>query len=189
MVMATPESDTRLSYRGAARVRGDGTEPTQTADQRLLRSADIGKDPWRVLRIRSEFVEGVDTLSQISSAVTVFGSAWVARDAPFYDLGRDLGAALAAAGHPVITGGGPGLFEALTPVQDRKVTQFPIMLLGKDFWEQLLDWVRVNLSEHAVVSAADVAPLQVTDSVDGAVAIVQESRQRQMPVERQRQTR
>jgi uncharacterized protein (TIGR00730 family) len=200
-----------------------------------------------VLRIQSEFVEGFDTLATVSSAVTVFGSARVQPDTPFYDLGRELGAALAGAGHPVITGGGPGLmaavnrgvheaggysiglgielpfeqnlnewvdlginfryffvrktmfvkyaqaficlpggfgtldelFEALTLVQTRKVTQFPIVLLGKDYWTPLLDWVRGTMASEGLVSESDIALLQLTDSVAEAVEIVNESRQRQ----------
>ena len=92
--MSTPDRDTRLSYRGAARIREDHDKPVQTTDQRLLRSPDSARDPWRVLRIQSEFVEGFDTLSTVSSAVTVFGSARVQPGSPFYELGRELGAAL-----------------------------------------------------------------------------------------------
>lgn len=76
------DRDTRLSYRGAARIREDQDTPTQTTDQRLLRSADSARDPWRVLRIQSEFVEGFDNLATVSGAVTVFGSARIAPDTP-----------------------------------------------------------------------------------------------------------
>jgi uncharacterized protein (TIGR00730 family) len=71
------------------------------------------------------------------------------------------------------------LFEALTLVQTRKVTQFPIVLLGTEFWGPLLDWVRGTLVEQGFVSPADVDLLQVTDSVADAVAIIGQSRQRQ----------
>ena len=71
------------------------------------------------------------------------------------------------------------LFEALTLVQTRKVVQFPIVLLGKDFWEPLLAWVRTTMAGEGLVSEADIELLQVTDSVTEAVAIVDESRQRQ----------
>jgi uncharacterized protein (TIGR00730 family) len=88
-----------------------------TADQNLLDRREpsdwVHTDPWRVLRIQSEFVEGFGALAEIPPAVTVWGSARVPRDHPQYGLGRDLGAALAAAGYAVITGGGPGLMEAV----------------------------------------------------------------------------
>ena len=69
-------------------------------------------DPWRVLRILSEFVEGFDALSGLGPAVSVFGSARTPRDDPFYEAARQTGAALAKKGFAVITGGGPGIMEA-----------------------------------------------------------------------------
>jgi uncharacterized protein (TIGR00730 family) len=70
-------------------------------------------DPWRVLRILSEFVEGFDALNEIGPAITVFGSARTKPEDPYYALGRSLGAALARRGFAVITGGGPGMMEAV----------------------------------------------------------------------------
>jgi uncharacterized protein (TIGR00730 family) len=70
-------------------------------------------DPWRVLRILSEFVEGFDALNDVGPAVTVFGSARATTDDPYYAAGRALGAALARRGFAVITGGGPGIMEAV----------------------------------------------------------------------------
>ena len=170
-------------------------------------------DPWRVLRIQSEFVEGFGLLAELPKAVSVFGSARTPRDHPEYAAGRALGAALARAGFAVITGGGPGameavnrgaseaggisvglgielpfeqrlndwvdvglnfryffarktmfvkyaqafvilpggfgtldeLFEALTLVQTRKVTRFPVILFGTDYWAGLIDWIRDTL--------------------------------------------
>src|SRR5712692_4565906 len=70
-------------------------------------------DPWRVLRIVSEFVEGFDALAEVGPAVTVFGSARMPTDHPLYESGRQLGAAIARRGFAVITGGGPGVMEAV----------------------------------------------------------------------------
>ncbi|MEP7105671.1 MAG: TIGR00730 family Rossman fold protein [Chloroflexota bacterium] len=70
-------------------------------------------DPWRVLRIMSEFVEGFDALADLGPAITVFGSARVPADNPLYAMGEKLGAALAKRGVAVITGGGPGIMEAV----------------------------------------------------------------------------
>ena len=70
-------------------------------------------DPWRVLRILSEFVEGFDALNEVGPAVTVFGSARAHPDDPYYKAGIELGAALAHRGFAVITGGGPGIMEAV----------------------------------------------------------------------------
>ncbi len=88
------------------------------ADKMLLERSAIEElshhaDPWRVLRILSEFVEGFDALNDVGPAVTVFGSARTRPDDPYYALGRSLGAALANRGFAVITGGGPGMMEAV----------------------------------------------------------------------------
>src|SRR5436853_1101870 len=88
------------------------------ADKMLLERSAIEElthhaDPWRVLRILSEFVEGFDALADVGSAVTVFGSARTPRDDPLYRSGIELGRALAKRGFAVITGGGPGMMEAV----------------------------------------------------------------------------
>src|SRR5262245_13348197 len=70
-------------------------------------------DSWRVLRFVSEFVEGFDALADIGLAVTCFGSARIGRDDPLYRQGMEVGAALARRGVAVITGGGPGMMEAV----------------------------------------------------------------------------
>ncbi len=69
-------------------------------------------DPWRVLRIQAEFVEGFGQLAELPTAVTVFGSARTPDDSPEYKTGVELGLKLAKAGYAVITGGGPGAMEA-----------------------------------------------------------------------------
>ena len=90
--------------------------PHETTDQRLLDSrgpADwLHADPWRVMRIQSEFVEGFGALAELGPAVSVFGSARTTPDDPTYALGERLGAGLVGAGYAVITGGGPGAMEA-----------------------------------------------------------------------------
>jgi uncharacterized protein (TIGR00730 family) len=86
-----------------------------TEDSVLLQRRDasfLDTDPWRVLRIVSEFVEGFDALAAIPPAVSVFGSARIAEDDPTYAAAREVGAELARAGLAVITGGGPGAMEA-----------------------------------------------------------------------------
>jgi uncharacterized protein (TIGR00730 family) len=88
-----------------------------TTDQRLLDtrgSSDwVHTDPWRVLRIQAEFVEGFGLLSEAPRAVCVFGSARTPPGSTEYDAGERLGAALAREGWAVITGGGPGVMEAV----------------------------------------------------------------------------
>src|SRR6266511_3936312 len=117
-----------------------------TADQGLLdsrmRSEWKTKDAWRALRILSEFVEGFDTLADLPPAVSVFGSARSKPDSPECELAERLGTALARTGYVVLPGGFgtmDELFEALTLVQTRKVTRFPLVLIGLQYWLGLLD--------------------------------------------------
>src|SRR6266496_1528371 len=86
-----------------------------TEDSALLQRRDasfLDTDPWRALRILSEFVEGFDALAAIPPAVSVFGSARISREDPLYEQARQVGQELARAGLAVITGGGPGVMEA-----------------------------------------------------------------------------
>jgi uncharacterized protein (TIGR00730 family) len=89
---------------------------TTTTDQRLLDTRGpsdwVHTDPWRVLRIQAEFVEGFGALAGLGPAVSIFGSARTPTDAPEYADATRLAAALARAGYAVITGGGPGVMEA-----------------------------------------------------------------------------
>lgn len=236
-----------VKNRGPIMVRRDRKSGSSTADQRLLDQRGptdwVHTDPWRVLRIQSEFVEGFGALAEVPRAVTVFGSARTSVDHPEYVAGRALGAALAEAGYAVITGGGPGvmesanrgasesggysiglgielpfeqglnewvdlginfryffarktmfvkysqaficlpggfgtldeLFEALTLVQTRKVTRFPIVLLGTEYWSGLVEWIRTTMLAGGKISEGDVELLHVTDSIEEAVRIVVDS--------------
>jgi len=69
-------------------------------------------DPWRVLRIMGEFVEGFERLGDVQDAVTIIGSARISSGDPFYEAAERTAELLARAGLPVITGGGPGVMEA-----------------------------------------------------------------------------
>ncbi|HWB67946.1 MAG TPA: TIGR00730 family Rossman fold protein [Mycobacteriales bacterium] len=220
-----------------------------TTDQRLLDTRGpsdwVHTDPWRVLRIQAEFVEGFGLLSEVPRAVSVFGSARTQPGTPEYAAGEQLGAALARAGWAVITGGGPGvmesvnkgaseaggvslglgielpfeqrlndwvdvginfryffvrktmfvkyaqafvvlpggfgtmdeLFEALTLVQTRKVTSFPVVLFGSAYWQGLLDWLRSSMLADGKIGELDLELLQVSDDVDEIVEIIQRSQQ------------
>ncbi|SDS21351.1 hypothetical protein SAMN04489812_1226 [Microlunatus soli] len=102
-------------YKGPLLQRRSQVE-RETADQRLLDErgpADwVHGDPWRVLRIQSEFVEGFGALAELGPAIAVFGSARTKVDDPAYALGEEIGGRLVEAGFAVITGGGPGAMEA-----------------------------------------------------------------------------
>jgi len=92
--------------------------PDVTEDEKLLQfpSAEAGEfthtDTWRVLRIMGEFIEGFDTLAGVDQAVTIFGSARVTEDDPYYRAAEEMAYRLAHRKFAVITGGGPGIMEA-----------------------------------------------------------------------------
>lgn len=72
----------------------------------------VDTDPWRVLRIMSEFVRGFDALVDLQNAVTIFGSARVRPGDPQYESAVEVARCLGKAGFAIITGGGPGIMEA-----------------------------------------------------------------------------
>src|SRR2546430_8722384 len=99
--------------------RSSGSQHTVTEDERLLqippddrRTSFTHTDPWRVLRIMGEFVEGFDTLSDVRNAVTIFGSARTKAGDPYYEAAYETSRMLAEAGFAIITGGGPGIMAA-----------------------------------------------------------------------------
>jgi uncharacterized protein (TIGR00730 family) len=215
-----------------------------TADRRLLERepAPIDPaDPWRVLRIQAEFVDGFDALARVGPAVTIFGSARIHEDDPMYGMARRLAAELGRRGFAIITGGGPGimeaanrgareggglsigcnielpyeqhfnpyvdlgidfhyffvrktmfvkyadgfvifpggfgtldeLFEALTLIQTGKIIHFPVVLIGRSYWEGLLDWIRERVLAEGKISPEDLGLMAVSDDVQEAATIIE----------------
>jgi len=221
--------------------------PQTTTDQRLLDyrgpSDWVHTDPWRVLRIQAEFVEGFGLLAELGQAVSVFGSARTLATSPEYECAEQIGAGLARAGYAVITGGGPGimeaankgaaaaggvsvglgielpmeqglndyveiglefryffvrktvfvkysqafvvlpggfgtmdeLFEALTLVATGKITMFPIVLVGSDYWAPLLDFLKNSMLGRGFIGASELALLRVADDPEEVVKIIKEA--------------
>jgi uncharacterized protein (TIGR00730 family) len=104
---------TTVTPKATRMLQGDASA---TEDEKLLERRPsptfLETDPWRALRILSEFVEGFDAMARVGPAVTMFGSARTQRDDPIYELARTIARRLAEAGYAVITGGGPGAMEA-----------------------------------------------------------------------------
>jgi len=107
--------ESKTQNQGPVIRRRSDRQPT-TTDQRLLSSHGpndwVHADPWRVLRIQAEFVEGFGTLAELGPAVSVFGSARTKRTHPMYVAAETIGRRLAEEGLAVMTGGGPGVMEA-----------------------------------------------------------------------------
>jgi uncharacterized protein (TIGR00730 family) len=217
---------------------------SRTEDESLLKPSPrpefLDSDPWRSLRILSEFVEGFDALATVGPAVSVFGSARIGPNHRQYKSARQLGRLLAEAGYAVITGGGPGimeaanrgcheagglsvgcnielpmeqelnpyvdlgvefryffvrktmfvkyadafviypggfgtldeLFEALTLIQTKRIRDFPVILIGSDYWAGMLEWIKGTLLKEAAIAPEDVGLLRITDDVEEACRIV-----------------
>jgi uncharacterized protein (TIGR00730 family) len=115
----TPPSQEEGRRSGATRIVDDAIRDVSpvTEDEKLLQQTgpriDFTRtDPWRVLRIMGEFIEGFDTLAPIDKAVTIFGSARIGPDDPHYTAAVETARLLAEAGFAIITGAGPGIMEA-----------------------------------------------------------------------------
>jgi uncharacterized protein (TIGR00730 family) len=83
--------------------------PVQTPEERNM----VAREAWRILGIMSEFVEATERLVGMRPAVSIFGSARVPQGHPYYTLAEDISRRLSDAGFSVISGGGPGLMEAI----------------------------------------------------------------------------
>jgi len=240
------EPHRKVRRQGPATLRGKQI-PATTTDQRLLDRrgpADwVHTDPWRVLRIQAEFVEGFGLLAELGPAVSIFGSARTARGSSEYETAERIATGLVRAGYAVITGGGPGimeaankgavqaggvsvglgielptemglndyvevglefryffvrktvfikysqafvvlpggfgtmdeLFEALTLVATGKITKFPIVLVGSQYWAGLLSWLRDTMLAKANIGPAEFSLFHVADDPDEVVGMIREA--------------
>jgi uncharacterized protein (TIGR00730 family) len=135
-------------HRGPVILRRSQVQAT-TTDQRLLDSRGpsdwVHADPWRVLRIQAEFVEGFGLLAELGAAISVFGSARTPPGHPEYAAAERLGAALARAGYAVITGGGPGIMEATNKGASEAGGISVGLGIELPFEQQLNDWVDIGV--------------------------------------------
>lgn len=200
-------------------------------------------DSWALFKIMGEFVYGYERMAQIGPCVSIFGSARMKPDNPYYELTVRVASKIVDQGYGVITGGGPGImeagnkgahlaggtsvglnidlpfeqhdnpyidkdknlefdyffvrkvmfikyaqgfvvmpggfgtmdefFEALTLIQTHKIDRFPIILVGSDFWNGLLDWIKsVMADKFATVSSSDLELINVVDHEDEVVEIL-----------------
>jgi uncharacterized protein (TIGR00730 family) len=240
------EPHRRVRRQGPVTLRGEQI-PATTTDQRLLDrrgpSDWVHTDPWRVLRIQAEFVEGFGLLAELGPAVSIFGSARTARGSFEYETAEKIAFGLVNAGYAVITGGGPGimeaankgavegggvsvglgielpremglndyvdvglefryffvrktcfikysqafvvlpggfgtmdeLFEALTLVATGKITKFPIVLVGREYWSGLLSWLKNTMLARANIGPAEFSLISVADDADEVVEIIRKA--------------
>src|SRR5246127_4345866 len=235
-----PQPQRRIRRQGPVTLRGKQI-PATTTDQRLLDrrgpSDWVHTDPWRIMRIQAEFVEGFGLLAELGKAVTVFGSARSKPGTAEYQLAVDVATGLSEAGYAVITGGGPGimeaankgaaeaggvsvglgielpmesglndyvnvgvefryffvrktvfvkysqafvvlpggfgtmdeLFEALTLVATGKITRFPIVLVGSEYWSGMLSWLKETMLGEGNIGVDELALIRIADDAEEVV--------------------
>lgn len=219
-------------------------------DASPARAVELVKEPWRIFRILSEFVDGIDAMRDVKPAVSIFGSARTKKSDRWYGAARRLGRELARRGFSIVTGGGPGimeaanrgaqegggrsiglnihlpteqapnpyqdlelhfryffvrkfhfvkhssafinfpggfgtmdeLFEALTLIQTDKVGAMPVVLIGRDYWRGLLEWLRGTMAGAKNIHRADLDLFHVTDDLDEAAELVERSVRAELPL-------
>lgn len=197
-------------------------------------------ESWRLFKIMGEFVEGIDSLHNIGPAVSIFGSARIGCDHPYYKKAESLAAVFAKNGYSVITGGGGGimeaankgaamenvdsiglnitlpfeqnpnpyanmkiefkyffvrkvmflkyaqayiilpggfgtldeLFETITLIQTQRIKKFPIILVGTEYWEGLIQWVKEKFLKEKMISKEDLCLFHLLDEPDEIVKVV-----------------
>ncbi|MEO5702917.1 MAG: TIGR00730 family Rossman fold protein [Gammaproteobacteria bacterium] len=80
---------------------------------RAINDALLTRESWKIFQIMAEFTEGFEQLSQIKPSVSMFGSARTPVDHPYYKMAEEIARLLSDAGFSVVSGGGPGLMEAI----------------------------------------------------------------------------
>ncbi len=199
----------------------------------------LAAEPWRLFRILSEFVDGLESLPHLTPAVSIFGSARTNAKNKYYKLGRKIAGLLVEAGFGVITGGGPGMmeagnrgakekkgisiglnielpleqssnkfithlfnfryffcrkvmfvkhstafiimpggfgtldefFEALTLIQTKRIHKFPVILVGSEYWQGLLEWIEDSMLKEKNIDRSDLKLFKV---IDDPVNVVKE---------------
>ncbi|MBI3581819.1 MAG: TIGR00730 family Rossman fold protein [Nitrospinae bacterium] len=215
--------------------------------QKLL--SDIGyklniklskEDEERLGLIFSDFLTGFSMMVDKGPVITVFGSSRVTPDGDEYKLGVELGRELAKLGFTVLTGGGPGLmeavnkgaheangnsiginisipeeqpanpyaspsitinyffvrkvlllkyscayvflpggfgtldefFETVTLLQTGKIAPFPLVLVGREYWRGLMEWIDGRLKRDGLISPGDTDHLYFADTAEEAIGVI-----------------
>jgi len=202
---------------------------------------NAAEETWRIFRIMSEFVEGIEVMSHVGPAVSIFGSARTKPGQRYYELAAECARLLAERDFAIITGGGPGImeaankgaaeaggksvglnialpmeqepneyqnisldfhyffarkvmflkyavgmiclpggfgtmdefFESMTLIQTGKAPGMGVVLVGAEFWNPMVDWLRTTLLErHGNISPEDLNLFSVTDDPETAVKII-----------------
>lgn len=204
------------------------------------KDSQLTRESWKVFQILAEFVEGFEKLASIPPSVSIFGSARTEPGHPDYVLAMNIAERLSNAGFSVVSGGGPGIMEAinkgayngkslsvglnvvlpdeqeanefqdlslsfrhffarkvmfvkyasayvmlpggfgtldelaeiLTLVKTGKTRRIPIVLVGTDFWDGLIQWFREAMITRGTIEPEDLALFQLVDKPEEVVEAI-----------------
>ncbi len=211
-------------------------------ERQYVLDALSARESWRMLRILSEFVDSIDTMSNVGKGVSIFGSARVKPGSEIYLQAEEIGKLLVQAGFAVITGGGGGvmeagnkgaaeaggqsvglnielpfeqrpnpyanvrlsfryffvrkvafvkysvayivmpgglgtldeLAEALTLIQTHRIRPFPVVLMGSQYWNGLVDWFKDQMLTRELISPEDLDLIRIMDEPADAVRLIRQ---------------
>ncbi len=200
----------------------------------------------QITEITSELQTAAEHLKDLTAAVSIFGSARIRSDSPYYTKTQEISGLLAKAGFNVISGGGPGImeaankgcheaggtsiglnirlpheqkdnryqtdslyfkyfvsrkttffmnsagyiimpggfgtldemFEALTLIQTGKAAKAPVVFVGREFWQGLMDWMKDQLLTNKLISEHDLDLFIIEDDPQKVVAHIQAAHQK-----------
>jgi len=114
------KQDRAMTTKKVKKVEKQKKQPINVEEEQRIRKAFKDKDwaeikssdSWVIFKVMSEFVEGFEKLAKIGPCVTIFGSARIQPNNPYYKMAEEIAYQLVQQGYGVVTGGGPGIMEA-----------------------------------------------------------------------------
>ena len=146
------------------------------------------EDPWRVFRIMAEFVESFETMSKQGPLIPIFGAARLKPETEYYQSAEKLAGmlvkldfryffirkvcfmkyAVAVVAYPGGFGTLDEFSEALTLMQTNKVNRVPLVLVGRNFWQPMIDWFRNVMLIDGTIHEEDMALFKLVDTAQEA---------------------
>ncbi|CUA81874.1 TIGR00730 family protein [Gulbenkiania indica] len=152
------------------------------------------REAWHVMKILSEFVESAEELNAVTPAVSIFGSARIPRDHPYYKLTEDIARLLSDSGFSVISGGGPGIMEAAnkgaffgkSPSVGLNIV-LPHEQRGNEYQDLAISFNhffsrKVMFVKHAVAYVVMPGGFGTLDELFEALTLVQTGKSRKIPI-------
>lgn len=166
----------------------------QITEAELLNGASSSSEAWHAFEIMAEFVGATERLKEITPAVSIFGSARTKQDHPHYILAEEIAKQLSDAGFSVISGGGPGIMEAVNKGAFAGVApsiglniELPFEQSGNDFQDIALSFKYFFMRKVMFVKYANAYVVMpggfgTLDELMEAITLVQTGKARKIPI-------